>query len=279
MTSLLRAYMDESGSHDGSPVLSIAGYVMRKPQASRFTRQWAATLDEANEGKPKRARYFHMKDAREDGPKGEFKGWDYHPDVHALKLELIRQIRQRTLIGFSVAFNEPDYNRLLAGRGGMPSAYAFGCFAILGMIRRWIERENITKRVAYIFENGHDDATNAEKFVGEMFESARLKDQFNHYSHTWMGKLDAPPLQCADMLAWHTVKEYVSLTDGSNRPLRKDFGALIRPDLDLHRKYNIEHLEQLLNGILEKGIPDDPIPYVPRASRKQKREAPQEPAQ
>ncbi len=274
MAGLLRAYMDESGTHDGSPVMCVAGYVWRKPQVSRFQKQWAATLAKANIGKPTRARYFHMKDASRP-PGGEFKWWDYD-DVDLLQRELIHQISKRTLVGHAVAFNEAEYNEILAGRSGMPSAYAFGCFAVLQMIRRWAEREDINQRIAYIFEAGHDDEANARQWIGEIFASPRLKAEHRHFSDSWLPKEDAPPLQCSDMLAWHTVKEHVSAHEAAikstpRRAFRKDFKAVLRPDLDMHRHYEKHHLQQLLDGLLEGGIPDDPIPYVPRAARKAKK--------
>ncbi len=253
LVSLMRAYFDESGTHRGSPIMTVSGYVMRKPQVSRFNKQWGTELVEASKGQPKPAPYFHMKDAR-DPPTGVFEGWDPKV-VDSLARKLIAQTRQRTLIGLSVIFTEANYNKVLAGYKGMPSAYAFGCYAVLGMIRRWADSKKIDQRFAYFFESGHDDENDADAFMCGMFRSARIKTEYRHFSHAFVGKEDAPPLQASDMLSWHAVKRFRE----PERDPRKDFVALIREDIDLYRYYEMPDLERLAEAISTLSYDDEPV--------------------
>jgi hypothetical protein len=44
MTEPLHAFMDESGIHDGSPVVTVAMYVAQQPDWRAFVRDWNAEI-------------------------------------------------------------------------------------------------------------------------------------------------------------------------------------------------------------------------------------------
>jgi hypothetical protein len=70
---MLRAYLDESGTHKGSPVCTIAGYMGSVKRWDEFERKWKAILD------GERINEFHAKRfwARTHGGErvDEYKGW------------------------------------------------------------------------------------------------------------------------------------------------------------------------------------------------------------
>ena len=45
LVTLAEAYIDESGSHDGSPLLCLAGYIFTDRRARRFPRLFQPILD------------------------------------------------------------------------------------------------------------------------------------------------------------------------------------------------------------------------------------------
>jgi hypothetical protein len=45
LVTLAEAYIDESGSHDGSPLLCLAGYIFTDRRARRFSRLFQPILD------------------------------------------------------------------------------------------------------------------------------------------------------------------------------------------------------------------------------------------
>lgn len=255
LVSLLQAYFDESGTHDGSPVMAFSGYIIRKPQAARFRKEWASALAKASEGKPKPLPYFHMREAGGNPPRGIFEGYTYD-EVDALARELIRITRQRTLIGFSVVFKRADYDDLIAARHAMPCAYAFGAYAVMLRIRKWAEKNGIEQKFAYFFEAGNEDEPEARDFIKWLTASEQIKQHLRYYSDTWIPKAGAPTLQSADMLAWHTVKHFANMAAGKS--MRKDLEALVRTDHDFVSEYKRQHLEDLANSFVENGrIPRD----------------------
>jgi hypothetical protein len=64
--TLLKTYMDESGIHNGAPVVAVAGYISRPKHWRAWTKDW---------NKAKRPiKVFHAADCA--NLQGEFVGWD-----------------------------------------------------------------------------------------------------------------------------------------------------------------------------------------------------------
>src|SRR5258708_4041248 len=63
--AVFQAFLDESGTHEGSPVITVAGYVAQRPAWNRFTQKWRRTLSPI--------KVFHSSEC--NGFHGEWKGW------------------------------------------------------------------------------------------------------------------------------------------------------------------------------------------------------------
>ncbi len=64
VVALAAVYVDESGTHDSSPVMSVGGFIFKKRKASEFSRRWGAYL------RAKDVPYFHMAEVNSVGPHG-----------------------------------------------------------------------------------------------------------------------------------------------------------------------------------------------------------------
>ena len=58
MALLVETYFDESGTHEGSPVMCVAGYILTKRNAIELAREWNEVLNWAELPHP--LPYFHM---------------------------------------------------------------------------------------------------------------------------------------------------------------------------------------------------------------------------
>ena len=65
---MMEAYFDESGTHDSSPVMCVAGYLFSAEQAARLDLEWADVLDRY------KLSHFHAADCAHGV--GEFKNLD-----------------------------------------------------------------------------------------------------------------------------------------------------------------------------------------------------------
>jgi len=65
--AMFKAFVDDSGSHEDSPHLVMAGYLASVSEWDTFSSEWASKMKEW--GLP----YFHMTDA--EALRGHYKGW------------------------------------------------------------------------------------------------------------------------------------------------------------------------------------------------------------
>ncbi|MES1202476.1 MAG: hypothetical protein ABUS57_13620, partial [Pseudomonadota bacterium] len=95
----------------------------------------------------------------------------------------------------------------------------------------------------------------------------RTRDAYWYAGHAFQPKEKSVPLQAGDILSWHAVQHHIREARGEG--MRKDLQALVRPDRDMRRHYDIPAMERLATALVEKGIPNDESPFKPRrASRK-----------
>src|SRR5579863_9828864 len=85
---------DESGSHEGSPVLCLAGYVLNKQQMSDFDREWNEVL--SWQELPHVLPYFHMSDCAPDPGNGPFRGLTKKQRIQVVA-RLMAVIKRRTV--------------------------------------------------------------------------------------------------------------------------------------------------------------------------------------
>lgn len=238
------AYVDESGTHQGSPILTVAGYLFKREQARRFSRDWRKDL--ARLGLPA----AHQSDCANG--RGAYADMDMADRIKSECL-LIENIKRRTVFGFGISVDPEMYaDIVLAGGKNAPSAYTFalqGCFTI---IRRWAARTEFDGKISYFFESGHRSQREASRYISEaLLKSDESKAKHRYTSHSFVEKDAAPELQAADMLAWQFQHHRARQKIGIDAP-RKDFLALIRPQ-DMSIDHNEESLRRFRRDIIDKG--------------------------
>ena len=197
LLSPIEAYVDESGTHANSPMLAMGGYMFTLEQSARFSRDWQKVLDSF--GLPA----AHMTDAVHCSGHYARAGMTMVDCVECNR-SLIENIKRRTLFGFGVSVDPQMYSEIVGKENNAPSAYSFCLMGCLTIIRRWIERKSFQGRVSYFFEAGHQRQGEANRFItGAILTSERAKVRHRYASHKFVEKTQAPPLQAADMLAWH----------------------------------------------------------------------------
>ena len=99
--ALIEAYFDESGSHDGSSALCVAGYLFEKGECEALDLAWKQTLEKYA------LPYFHMVDcAHGNYP---FDKLDRSERIQ-VETEMIGLIRKHMLFGTAITVNEQEYN-------------------------------------------------------------------------------------------------------------------------------------------------------------------------
>jgi hypothetical protein len=224
-----QAYFDESGSHDGSPILCVAGYVFRKSQAIKLGHEWRKIL------RWKKLPYFHMVEcAHGNGP---FANLTLAERI-AVETRMIEIIKKHAVQGISVTVDPVEYasfpGKLPTKPGLYDNAYALCTQTIMAGISAFIDANPKIENMAYFFEAGHKSRFQADEIMRAMFAVPKHKRDFRYVGHAFVEKQKSPQIQAADLLAWQWYTDRRHQREG--RPRRKDCESL----LQLH--HNAIHL-------------------------------------
>lgn len=240
---LVQAYFDESETQASEPkILTVAGYLFYSEQSFRFNRDAKNHLSKLG------LTHFHQTDCA-NGRK-EYEKLSKDNRIKAQKL-LIGNIRRRTIMGCGANINVEQYEEIFKNYKRAPSAYAYAVISCLNIVRSWIERSKYEGDIAYFFESGFRDRSDADQFLNEILYTEDSKRDYRYISHTFAEKKKYKPLQAADMLAWFTNQEFTRIMRGKP-DRRKDFEALLRPQ-DIQIDHTPESLTDLRRVLLEVG--------------------------
>ncbi len=240
--ALVEAYFDESGTHEGSPFLCVAGYVFEKEKAVALDVQWRKMLKKY--GLP----HFHMSECAQN--KGVYKHLSKQDcDLAAREaIVLIKAYAERG-IALSLAKNAWE---LIPKDGIFSSAYSFMCWQVSNGIKKWANETGFDGRVACFFETGANGWGAARSEINKVLKYPSVARDFRVSSVTFLNKEDSAALQCADLLAWHWFT-YNKRQQEGKPPKRADFKSLIElKNIDVHH-YDKESIEKWLNWKKETG--------------------------
>jgi hypothetical protein len=234
---LAEVYIDESGSHDNSPILSVAGYIFYDRRARRLTRQWKTALDE------KHVPYFRMSACAHGNE--PFKHLSKEERVQ-LEIKLIDIIKRYSELGFGITLDEKLFKKYGIAHPEIGGPYSFCLRIVLNIVRVWMNEAHFSGDVAYFFEAGHRDQKQANTIMNHIFQDPELKKRHHYVAHVFADKRKVIPLQTGDMLAWHWFTHTKRLDAGITEP-RKDFRRLLKEGRDKVMVCN----DEMLAGIRE----------------------------
>jgi hypothetical protein len=197
-------YLDESCSHAGSSMLCVAGFLFESDHALKMDAEWRAVL--ARENMP----YMRMSLFTKDG----------QPPYEHLSMMRRKEIVCGRLLGECLPRTAKDEPL---------SAYGWCLIDCLKFASFWAHRHNFRGQIAYFFETGHKDRSNADAAIAAMFEDdSELRRKVLRYgSHTFLPKEESGALQSADMLAWLAGKWFRKGRPGTADKMRADLRELL----------------------------------------------------
>lgn len=156
------AKIDEAGTHDGSPLMTMGGYMARLNQWNRFDHKWRKGLVKA------KLPYFHVKE---------------HGD-HPFALKAVRIADDTLMLGFVVRLTESDYKqhyRQSTGWGGkvQPDSMYGLCFRYcLSVVLRAAVAEmgQSGLTINFIVGDGHPRCGSAAEIVRQLKKKKHWRD-------------------------------------------------------------------------------------------------------
>jgi|GEM_PF-1023925 len=209
---VLKAFIDESGTHDDSPVLTVAAYLGRQKEWRSWTKKW---------NKAKRpVKVFHATDAQNYC--GEFKGWD-ETKLNNFVKGLLPVIAESDIPGIAIGIHMDAFREATKGREDLLEIFGtpYGaCFQWLVQTILYLQaRAESTEKIAFYHEVNQ---YKAEALAAFDHLKTYANPQGSILSLTFGGKDDYVPLQAADILAYEANKR---LREPS-RPERRAWTAL-----------------------------------------------------
>jgi hypothetical protein len=220
---MLVGYFDESGTHDGSPIVCMAGYVASAEQWTHFTRNWNERFNRDCSAHGIQA--FHMTDYQ-----AKQKGFENltNDQWSSLLPSLIMMINVRIEKAFGVAFLISDYEEVIGPYRTLFARGPWGFCAMLCVVivKEWAKRRGLSERIDYVFDQG-------ARYSGQVIAALNgttedFHDEFLMGAVALGDRRLNPPLQAADILAYESYKHNYNKIRHPDVPVRKSLAALLR---------------------------------------------------
>jgi hypothetical protein len=207
-------YFDDSGTHAESNIVVAVCYIASNYQWTHFVRNWNEAREE--EGFD----VFHMADFMQPSHKKiePYCHWDDQKRTRVYK-RLATIIRVRARHGFGIAFNKKDYDDFATDevkRHYAKDHYAYAAKCLIGLIKQWRVRWNVTKPMAYIFDQmpkgkgGKGEIMAVWESIGDDYATARDHGLVKN-GYSFQDKAIFKPLQAADILAWNMYNHHLNV--------------------------------------------------------------------
>lgn len=218
--TMLRAYFDDSGTHDASKIVLVAGLFGTEGRMDGLDRNWKRHLERPIDGMKAPLTRFHMADCQ--ASQGEFAGWsrtetDYF--CHQLRTAII----ESGVSAYVAACARKDWDDLVVGdmRAILGSAEGFcirNCFV---RTVAWAQRNTFDPKMTFIFDNRPSPVKRDAGVVFDAFQRETVEPAV--VGIAFLSSYDIRPLQAADLLAWEFY-QYANdiLLKGLEAPARKE---------------------------------------------------------
>jgi hypothetical protein len=241
------AYIDDSGTHAGSPILCAGGFVFSPGNADRFNVEMGRVF------KRYKVDYIRMADLNRRWSESDAGPYRHLRDDDREKLAraFIRTVKRRSASGFAATINETDYNRLIRPHPDIGGAIGFLLLQCVFLINEWANRSDFRGRIAYFIEHGTRDRGDAETFLKRRaFTNPEHVEKYRFAGLGYVRKDDAPIVSTGDLMAWHWYKYHANRIAGRTA-VRGDTRELMRPTDNVSDWAGI-HIDGLRKLLLEK---------------------------
>jgi hypothetical protein len=220
---VFRVYMDESGVHDDSPVITVAAYIGRPKDWRNWTKRWNIAK--------RPIKVFHAADAQ--NLHGEFEGWS-EPERDELVKRLLPVIVDANFPGIVIGIHMDEFRKAMAGHPDLLAIFGtpYGaCFQWLVQSLMFLQAGTRNReRIAFAHENND--------YQKEALDGFNFVKQHNNPHGVTVGimfgdKASYTPLQAADILAYEGNKRMRDPERPERRPWK-----ILNPDrriLAVHR--------------------------------------------
>jgi len=239
--AVLNVYMDESGTHDDSPVVTVAAYIGRPRQWRDWTKEWNAAK--------KPIKVFHASKAA--NLVGEFNGWT-EAERDDLVKRILPVIPKHKFAGVVVGIRMKAFEEAMKPHPELREMFGTpytACFHwTVKKIMNLMEETHNNERIAFFHEvnDYQGEASSAFEFI-----KRQRKTHISIMSLTFGGKNDFVPLQAADILAYEGNKKLRNPSGSERRAFQVLSPANGRMHVSFYGENTMPKLIEFLSGLRE----------------------------
>jgi hypothetical protein len=213
VTQLYSAYLDESGTHEGSDAVVVAGFISNAVKWQAFSQGWKAALDDWQ------IPMFHMSDY--ENRQDSFKSWNGQERKERLN-RLLGLIKQHTFDSIAFAVLKKSFDEIFSDKakricGDAYGLASIGCWHKLALRAR---EPQIDGFLAYIMETGSKGSSALTRIYGKESKNPGWTNDTRILSLSFQDKRFFLPLQAADILAYEIFKQIHRQFGGDQRSTR-----------------------------------------------------------
>jgi hypothetical protein len=221
----MRAFLDESGTHAGSRVIAVAGYVISSEALPLLEEQWLAILEKHSIDE------LHMREFVP--PHGKYSGWS-EKEKRAVLEPLIGLIHSYSLVGVGAAVEMTEFMKTTQAQAFSKSPalvetpHQWCLRYCMVQAARWADETENAGLVSYTLDKGCLHRGRIQRHFNLTTEDENLRQKYRVGPLDFADSKTVPAIQCADLLAYEMYKEADRLLSGSQRSTRGSFLALFR---------------------------------------------------
>ena len=263
--AMLTAYFDDSGTHDDSNVVLVAGVVGTEWQLTSLDHLWKAHIERPLCGQKERLRRFHATECHDS--RGEFTGWtrtetDYF--FHQLHDVLI----ESHVGAYGIAISRRDWDDIITGdlRGFLGDAESYAISQCFVCALEWARNTTFDPEITFVFDNRPSEVQRRAGAISDAFErwtGINPRENLRVIGCSFLSSYAIRPLQAADLFAWEVYQHAKEIFDAGRLqpPSRKELNRL-NANISMRTQYaNRESIQRIANY-----IGSQPADYVKAAA-------------
>lgn len=227
MAQLYHAYLDESGTHQQSEAVVVAGFVSNADQWEALSEAWETALDEWQ------IPMFHMSEF--ENRKGDFASWG-DGQRHERLNHLVGLIKEHTFSSIAFAVLSKSFDEILSEKAKRLCGDAYG-FASIGCwynLAVRAKRPKIDGYIEYFMGAGCRGADALTRIYREGSKDPEWTNDTRMIGLNFTDPRVFPPLQAADILAYEINKQAQRQLAGNRRSTRYPLKQLNVPGRQWH---------------------------------------------
>jgi hypothetical protein len=264
------AFIDESGSDDGSAYIGVGGLVSTEAKWSEFRTRWASVLQASG------VKYCHMREYAHSVD--EFAKWasttkEFEPQRQQFMAAVCEAILASCVHSFGAVITKSHYEQMVPEdmRNDMGTPYTFlgrYCMASIGV---WADDHGVNEPVNIILEQGQPEtALRFQHGILAAHELARRDFRIGQLS--FADKRSVPELQAADLVAYELVKHWNDRASNRSQKPRYPLQQLMKLDrawnkitaINLAREVAVwKNIRDLARGYRNRLVGDDRTEILP----------------